>query len=378
MFSNLINFIQDYYNTKNPISLHEPKLLENESKFLNDALESGFVSSIGEYVDEFEKRLESYTQSEKAIVTMNGTSAIHASLILSGVTSSDIVITQALTFVATANAIKYCGAEPIFVDVDIDTMGLSPDALSLWLNENVFIDDQEIPRLNGSLKRIGACLPMHTFGHPCAITKIVEICNLWNIAVIEDAAESLGSSYLSKHTGTFGLLGTLSFNGNKIITSGGGGAILTNTSLGEKAKHLTTTAKINHKYEFLHDVVGYNYRMPNINAALGCAQLESLESFVLEKRELARKYQEVLNGSSLTFFEEPNGARSNYWLNSVICEDKNQRDHLLKETHDNLILSRPIWTLMTDLPMYNSCLSDDLKNSKWLCERVVNLPSSIR
>jgi dTDP-4-amino-4,6-dideoxygalactose transaminase len=288
-----------------------------------------------------------------------------------------LVITQSLTFVATCNAIKYIGADPVFIDVDRHTLGLSAKALGLWLDENAVIDDDGICRDKLENRIIRACVPMHTFGHPVDLDGLLKLTKIWKIALVEDAAESLGSFYKDQHTGTFGEVGTLSFNGNKIITTGGGGMILSDQAAGKRAKHLTTTAKKPHPYEYVHDEVGYNYRMPNLNAALGLAQLEMLESFVTAKRSLASFYDSLLLNSNLLFVREPPNCRSNYWLNAVICEDRSHRDHLLKITNTQRIMTRPIWTLMSHLDMYKECRRGDLETSEWLEARVVNLPSSV-
>ncbi|GKW49722.1 aminotransferase DegT [Halomonas sp. NCCP-2165] len=322
--------------------------------------------------------MATYTGSPGAVATVNGTAALHLALRLVGVVPGDYVITQPLTFVATCNAIAYCGAIPIFVDVDHHTLGLSPTALAAWLDEHAYRDDQGQCRSRNDHAAIRACLPMHTFGHPADLGGLVRICEEWGIALVEDAAESLGSTYHGRHTGTFGVLGTLSFNGNKVITTGGGGMILASEALAKRAKHLTTTAKQPHTYEYVHDELGYNYRLPNLNAALGCAQLEQLEAFIAEKRQLADNYARCLAGSGLTFVTEPDGCRSNYWLNAVICSDRAQRDKLLKVTNDQGVMTRPIWQLMNRLPMYTSAPAGNLANALWLEERVVNLPSGIR
>ena len=378
MEKELISLIRDYYKSNDFIPLHVPRFVGNEGKFVQKTIESTFVSSVGKYVDQFESDIASFTQSPSAIAVMNGTAALHIALETAGVKNKDFVITQALTFVATCNAISYCGADPIFIDVDLDTLGLSPKALKLWLEENAFIDDEGLCRTFQDKRKISACLPMHTFGHPVKITELIDVCTNWNIPIVEDAAESLGSYYKGQHTGTYGLLGTLSFNGNKIITTGGGGMVLTNKVIGKEIKHLTTTAKKPHAYEFYHDRVGYNYRMPNLNAALGCAQLEMLNTFLSKKRDLAMIYMNHFIGNDeYIYFKEPQDCQSNYWLNTLICNSKDSRDKLLKITNKNNIMTRPIWTLMTNLPMYKNCISGDLKNSFFLEERVVNLPSSV-
>ena len=377
MFENFINFIQETYKTKDFIPLHEPRFAGNEKKYLNECIDSTFVSSVGKFVDEFEEKIASYTGAKYAIATSNGTSALHISLLLADVERNDEVITQPLNFVATCNAISYCGAQPIFIDVDKDTMGLSPSALKYFLENQTTVKNQQCIN-NKTGKAIKACVPMHTFGHPCRIDEIKVICDKYNIFLIEDAAESVGSFYKDKHTGNFGHVGVMSFNGNKIITSGGGGCIVTNDKmLASKAKHLTTTAKVPHKWDFYHDMVGYNYRMPNLNAALLVAQLESLDNFLDKKRKLAGTYEEFFKTVDYVFVKEPVKCKSNYWLNSIILKNKYQRDEFLNETNSQGVMTRPIWTLMNKLPMFKHIQCDDLKNSKWLEDRVVNIPSSV-
>ena len=376
MFENLINFIQETHKTKDFIPLHEPKFVGNEKRYLNECIDSTFVSSVGKFVDEFEEKIANYTGAKYAIATSNGTSALHISLILANVGQSDEVITQPLTFVATCNAISYCGANPVFVDVDRDTIGLSPYALKYFLENNTSIIDQQCIN-NNTGKVIKACVPMHTFGHPCRIDEIKDICDKYYIFLIEDAAESVGSLYKDKHTGTFGQVGVMSFNGNKIITAGGGGCIVTNDkAIAKKAKHLTTTAKAPHKLDFYHDMVGYNYRMPNLNAALLVAQLENLDSFIDSKRKLAKIYKDFFNGTDYFFIKEIFESRSNYWLNSILLKNKQQRDEFLDETNSSGIMTRPIWILMNKLPMFRRAQCGNLKNSEWLEDRVVNIPSS--
>lgn len=373
----LINFIRDYYSTNDVIPLHAPVFVGAEEKYVVDTIRSTFVSSVGEFVNRFENDMAAYLGCDSAVTTVNGTAALHIALKLVGVEAGDLVITQSLTFVATCNAIKYIGADPVFIDVDRHTLGLSAKALGLWLDENAVIDDDGICRDKLENRIIRACVPMHTFGHPVDLDGLLKLTKIWKIALIEDAAESLGSFYKDQHTGTFGEVGTLSFNGNKIITTGGGGMILSDQAAGKRAKHLTTTAKKPHPYEYVHDEVGYNYRMPNLNAALGLAQLEMLESFVTAKRSLASFYDSLLLNSNLLFVREPPNCRSNYWLNAVICEDRSHRDHLLKITNTQRIMTRPIWTLMSHLDMYKECRRGDLETSEWLEARVVNLPSSV-
>lgn len=378
MIDSLICFIRGYYQTDDYIPLHAPLFAGREKELVTDTIDSTFVSSVGKHVDCFERGISSYTSSPGAVATVNGTSALHIALKMAGVEAGDLVVTQPLTFVATCNAIVYCNAEPVFVDVDRQTLGLSPHALEAWLQEHARMDDGGgLCRAHSDNRIIRACLPMHTFGHPADLDGLMDVCKRWNLALVEDAAESLGSFYRGRHTGTFGLLGTLSFNGNKIITTGGGGMILAGEELASRARHLTTTAKRPHPYEYVHDEVGYNYRLPNLNAALGCAQLEQLERFIASKRQLAACYAEHLKNSELEFITEPPDCRSNYWLNAVICQDRQHRDALLKATNEAGVMTRPIWALMNHLPMYAHCRKGPLANSEWLEARVVNLPSSV-
>jgi perosamine synthetase len=376
MFESEIKFIRNLYSKSERISLHEPKFFGNEKKYLNECIDSTFVSSVGKFVDTFESKIAKYTGSKYAVATSNGTSAIHIALLASNVSKGDEVITQPLTFVATCNAITYCGASPIFVDVDISTMGLSPESLIKFLKNNAVIkDNQCINKITGN--KIKACLPMHTFGHPCKIDEIKLICENYNIKLIEDAAESVGSFFHGKHTGTYGSIGAFSFNGNKIITGGGGGCIITDDEdLALKAKHLSTTAKIPHQWEYKHDAVGYNYRMPNINAALLVAQLENLEIFLLSKRKIATAYRDFFIDKAYDFMEEPLNSKSNYWLNTIIFNNKSQRDLFLKETNLKGIQTRPVWGLMNKLNMYQNAHCEKLNNAEWLEKRIVNIPSS--
>lgn len=377
MFKDVIDFIQEIYQSKNFISLHEPKFIGNEKKYLNECINSTFVSSVGKFVDKFEKKMANYLDSKYVIATSNGTAALHISLILADVKKDNEVITQPLNFVALCNSISYCGAKPIFVDVDRDTMGLSPNALSNFLEKNTTINKHKQCINNKTGRVIKACVPMHSYGHPCVIDKIKKICKKYYIFLIEDAAESIGSKYKNKYTGTFGKLGVISFNGNKIITAGGGGCIITNDrTLAKKAKHLSTTAKLSHKWDFKHDMIGYNYRMPNLNAALLLAQLENLNKFLASKRKLANQYKKFFKSLDYNFFKEPKNSKSNYWLNCIILKSKIQRDLFLKETNSKGIMTRPIWTLMNKLPMFKQSQSGNLKNAYWLSQRIVNLPSS--
>lgn len=379
MYKKLIIFIREWYQTDQYIPLHEPRFKEIDREYVLDAIDSTFVSSVGEYVNRFERDLAAYLNVKRAVVTVNGTAALQVALRLSGVKAGDEVITQPLTFVATVNAISYNNANPIFIDVNRDTLGLCPDALEKFLDQNA--EKKGTSTFNKTTgNRIAAIVPMHTFGHPCRMNRLIDITSQWNIPVVEDAAESLGSMISTRHCGTFGETGALSFNGNKIITCGGGGAIITNdNSLADRAKHLTTTAKVTHQWEYVHDELGYNYRMPNLNAALACAQLEQLDKILSEKRKLANAYNEFFREIVwCDFLKEPDGCHSNYWLNAVITKNKKQRDDLLTATNDIGIMTRPIWQLMPDLKIYKHCQKGDLKNALWLQDRVVNLPSSTR
>jgi aminotransferase in exopolysaccharide biosynthesis len=377
-FKNTIEFIKNKFSTNELIPLHAPIFKGKEHEYVLDTLNSTFVSSVGAFVVRAELMLANISQTQKAVAVVNGTSGLHLALELVGVNSGDEVITQALTFVATANAIAYTGAEPVFLDVDYDTMGLSPDAVRAFLE--TFGEKRESGTFNKKTgKRIAACVPMHTFGFPVRIEELVEICRSWNIPVVEDAAESLGSLVKDKHTGSFGDIGVFSFNGNKIVTAGGGGMLVTNNiELGNKAKHLSTTAKVPHAFEYFHDEIGYNYRMPNLNAALLCGQLEKLDFFLENKRELANQYQEFFHGSGIQFRSELPDTRANYWLMCIELDGKKDRDDFLKLTNEKGVMTRPIWTLMHKLPMFQHCYRDEQRHAEKLEERIVNLPSSVR
>lgn len=377
-YNNIISFIRKLYNEpKEFIPLHAPTFIGNEKKYLNECIDSTFVSSVGIFVDRFEEMIADYTSVKKAIVTVNGTNAIHLALLSVGVDSNSEVITQPLTFIATINAIAYTGAKPVFVDVDLDTMGMSPKALRKWLETNVEMRLNHPYNINTN-KRISAILPMHTFGHPCRVDEIAKICNKYNIPLVEDAAESLGSFYKGKHTGTFGKLGVISFNGNKTITTGGGGILLTNDEkLGNHLKHITTQAKITHPWEYDHDYVGYNYRMPNINAAIGVAQMEKIEDILSSKRQIAKEYESFFSDSKIKYITEPKESISNYWLNTILLESKKERDNFLKFSNDNGVMTRPVWKLMNKLEIFKDYQFGDLSNSEYLEDRIVNIPSSV-
>ena len=378
IYKSVVDFIQELYQTKDFIPLHEPKFIGNEKKYVNEAIDSTFVSSVGKYVTEFEEKLAKFVGAKYAIATSNGTSALHIGLKLVGVDENSEVITQPLTFIATANAIAYCNAKPIFVDVDRDTLGLSAKKLEEFLTASTYMNDAGECINTKTKKVIKACVPMHTFGHACKIEEIVNICDKYNIAVVEDAAESLGTYYKGQHTGTFGKVGIFSFNGNKVITTGGGGMIVTDDeALAKRAKHITTTAKVPHPYEYIHDEVGYNYRLTNLAAALGVAQMESLLLFVEKQRALATQYQEFFKDSELEFISEPKHSTSNYWLNAVILKDRETRDAFLKYTNDHGVMTRSIWRLMNKLEMFKDAQCGDLSNAEWLEDRIVNISSTV-
>ena len=379
MYKQTIDFIKGWYGGADFVPLSVPKFIGNEKKYLDECIDTTFVSSVGKFVDRFENDMAVYTGAKKAVVCVSGTNALHMAMMLVGVERDDEVLTQALTFIATCNAISYIGAHPVFLDVDKTTMGLSPDAVKAWLVKNAEIRNGQCYNKNTG-RRVKACVPMHTFGHPVRIEELAAICAEWHIELVEDAAESIGSKYKGKHTGLFGKVGALSFNGNKTITTGGGGMLLfMNEELGALAKHLTTQAKVPHRWEFKHDHIGYNYRMPNINAALGCAQLEHLDEFIADKRETAKAYAEFFkNMDGIEFFTEPENSFSNYWLNVVILPDHDKQLEFLQETNDKGVMTRPIWELMNRLPMFENCEHDSLVNTIWFADRVVNIPSSVR
>ena len=366
-------------NKTKPIALHAPSFQGNEWAYVKECIDTGWVSSVGSYVDRFERDLAEVTGVKRAIATVNGTAALHVSFLLAGVEPGDEVLTPALTFIATTNAVSYCGATPHFVDSELRTLGMDPVTLNDYLNEVAEVR-REACFNKKTGRRIRAVAPMHTFGHPIDIDAMMDICNRFNIALVEDAAESLGSYYRGRHTGQWGKVSALSFNGNKIVTTGGGGAILTNDEkLGTLAKHLTTTAKLPHRWEFNHDRIGFNYRLPNINAALGCAQLEQLSRFVEQKRMLTKRYiDEFKEISGVSIFQEQTFARSNYWLNAMLLdpEQRNARDMLLQKMNDNKIQARPAWTLMYRMPMYRQCPRMECPVAEDISDRLINIPSS--
>ena len=378
MYKEFVHFVRELYRTNDFIPLHAPQFRGNEKEYLLDTIDSTFVSSVGAYVDQFEERVAEYTGAKYAIATVNGTAALHIALKLAGVEPNTEVITQSLTFVATCNVIRHCQAEPVFVDVDLETMGLSPDSLVAFLDEHAEIRDDGNCWNKTSNNKITACLPMHTFGFPVRLDEISKICQQYQIPLVEDAAESLGSFYKEQHTGILGKTAAISFNGNKIITTGGGGMVLTNDAgTAKRAKHITTTAKVPHKWAFEHDEVGYNYRLPNLNAALGVAQMESLPGFVSEKRDLAAAYQRWGSENGMQFAQQPIHTQANYWLNSIVTEDQQSRDEWLQQTNELGVMTRPAWTPMHLLEINKGAVSADMSTTVYLYDRLINVPSSV-
>lgn len=378
-FKKITDFIKGLFPDSEKIPLHAPLFIGNEKKYVIETIDSTYVSSVGSFVNRFEEMMCEITGAKYAIAIVNGTSALHLSMILAGVEDKNEVLSQSLTFIATCNAISYLKATPVFIDIDKDTLGMSPSSLLNFLEQYSEIKKDGFTYNKQTGKRIKACVPMHTFGFPCRIDEISKICKQYNIVLIEDAAESIGSYHQEIHTGLFGLMGTFSFNGNKTVTCGGGGAIITNDAeIARKAKHLSTQAKVSHPWSFIHDEIGFNYRMPNINAALACAQLEQLNLFVENKRMLAKQYAQFFDQNNLQYVKEINGAKANFWLNTLILESGEERDLFLEFTNSNGVMSRPVWNLMHTLPMFENCFKTDLSNSIWIADRLVNIPSSVR
>lgn len=378
MYNDIIGFIKKLYPGQDFVPLHAPLFQGNEKKYVNDCIDSTYVSSVGEYVNKFEDMMCKYTGAKYAIATTNGTSALHMALILVGVERDSEVLTQALTFVATANAISYIGASSVFVDSAKDNLGMCPASLEQFLSENAEILEKHSINKK-TKKRLAACVPMHVFGNPVDMDEIKRVCIEYKIPLVEDAAESLGSFYKNEHTGLKGDVGILSFNGNKIVTCGGGGMIITNNeALAKRAKYLTTTAKRPHKWEFFHDEIGYNYRLPNLNAAMACAQMESLDFFIENKRETAAQYKKFFKDMEIKFLDESKNTQSNFWLNAVQFKTLKERDEFLQLSNDNGVMTRPIWRLMTELPTFANSQKTSLVNAEHYCNTVVNIPSSVR
>lgn len=378
IFDDFILLVKNLFPNKNMIPLHEPLFIGLEKKYLVDCLNSTFVSSIGSYVSEFENSIKKYTGSKYAVATVNGTSALHIALKVCGVSKGTEVLTQSLTFVATCNAISYCGAKPVFIDVNKHNLSMCPISLENFLLKNTEIDKYGRCINKVTKNIISACLPVHTYGLVADVKEINRICNLYHVNLVEDAAESLGSFKDGVHTGNDGKMSAISFNGNKILTTGGGGMILTNDSkLADQARHLTTTARIKNTSNIEHSDIGYNYRMPNINAALGLGQVTNLHQFVKSKRLLAKKYQLWGNKNSIEFLTEAKGTKSNYWLNTIMLKDNEERDYFLDLSNRNNINSRPAWTPMHMQDIYKDCFYENLENTEWSFQRVVNVPSSV-
>lgn len=376
-YQSTVDFVRSLYGTKDFIPLHAPIFIGREKEYMNECIDSTFVSYVGRFVGLFEEQTAAFTGARFAVATVNGTAALHIALILAGVKDNDEVISPALTFVATANAIAYCRAYPLFADCNKDTLGLDPVKLGEWLSENAEVHDDGFCYNRNTGRRISCCVPMHTFGHAVQMDELMTVCNEFSIPVVEDTAESLGSYYKGQHTGLKGKLGILSYNGNKTITTGGGGMIITNDEeLAKRAKHMTTTAKVPHRWEFVHDEIGYNYRMTNVSAAIGVAQMENVQKYLDSKRKIAAAYQKFFAGSEITFFHERDFCKSNYWLNVVLLKSRDERDKFLTFTNDNGVMTRPIWTLMNKLNMFTNCPAMNLEQSQWLEDRVVNVPSS--
>ena len=379
MKKKLCKKIKEIYNFERQIPLHEPIFGKEEKSILNDVIDSGFVSTSGEHIGIFEENIKKYTGASYAISVVNGTSALHLALRVLGVKRDDFVISQPLSFVATANSINYLGAEPIFTDIDPETLSLCPVALENWLEENATLGDSGECVHISSKRRIVGTIIMHTYGNPGYVVEIKKICKKWSLFLLEDAAESLGSFVGTKHSGTIGDIGIFSFNGNKIITCGGGGILVTNSQqLADSARHISTTAKIANSFASDHDAVGYNYRLPNINAALGIAQLNKLSAYLKDKRKIATIYQDFFFNTEFKFFSERKNTKSNYWLNTIICPNKSEMNELSKFLNKNQIYVRPAWKSSNILPMYSDCITDSLENLKRVQYKIINLPSSPR
>lgn len=376
-FDKLNSIIREVYQTNENVPLHRPFLYGCEKKFLNDSINSTFVSSHqGKYIDNFTKEISDFVGSNEISLTINGTSGLHTILLASNIKKNDLVLTQPLTYVATCNAIKYTQAEPVFIDISREHLSLDPITLEDWLYSNAYVDNNKICREKKTRKKIAACVGVNTFGMPADLNNLKKVCNKWNILFIEDAAESFGSYYKGIHTGTIGDAGFFSFNGNKIITTGGGGAIVGKKSIIKKAKHLINIAKVPNTY-FFHDSVGYNYRMPNLNAALGLAQIKNINKFINAKRKLAKIYFNFFDSIGIEVFKEPKNCKSNFWLNTIFLNSKKERSLFLKETNKRGILTRPSWDLMNTLPQFKNCKKSKLDVAKAVSNLILNIPSGV-
>ena len=371
-----VTFIRGLYGTDGPIPLHAPVFVGNEKTYLAECIDTTFVSYVGKFVERFEQAVKEYTGAKHAVACSSGTAALHMALYTAGVKPGDLVLMPALTFVATANAVRYCQADQLFIDTDRDTLGFDMAQLTEYLRSRTQrradgVYDNETGR------RIGACMPVHLFGHVANLDELVALCGDHGITLIEDSAEAMGSFYKGRHAGTFGRIGVLSFNGNKTITTGGGGMVITDDeAIAKRVRHITTTAKVPHRWEFVHDEVGYNYRLTNVNAAIGVAQMEQLDRYIESKRAIAAKYAAFFEGGPARHVAEPTGCQSNYWLNAVLLADRAERDAFLTITNDHGVMTRPAWTLMNKLPMYADCPALPLEGAQWLEDRLVNLPST--
>lgn len=374
----LFELIRQLYDTSDFVPLHAPQFTGNEKNYLLNCIDSGYVSSVGEYVSAFEHQIARYTEHDAAVACVTGTAGLQAALHLAGVKANDLVITQSLSFIATCNAIHYLGASPVFVDIDEKTLGLSPKAMAEWLDANAYIDDDHVCRDKRNSRAIKACLPMHTFGHSVESKEIRRLCDIWNLIYIDDMAEALGSRYQEQHSGQSSRFSVLSFNGNKVITTGGGGMVLCSQADATKLKYLTTTAKQPHPYEYIHEEVGYNFRMPNLNAALGLAQLERLPELLANKRQISQEYKQFCERQGLEFVDEPEYCQSNFWLNGIICESESQRTAILEAALAEDIMLRPVWRPIHTLAPYRHCDKGDLSCTEKMGRTLLNLPSSAR
>lgn len=379
MFEAFVHWVRKYYQRpEGIIHLHESLITENDYNYIKDCLNSRIVSSVGSYVDQLEQRICKFTNASYAVATINGTSALHISLLLAGVQPGELVITTPFTYVATGNAILYTGADPLFLDIDRQTLGLSPKKLNDFLDKGTFrkSDGHRYHKVSG--KRIAACLPVHAFGHPAAMEEITSTCSGFHIPVIEDAAEALGSWYKNKHAGTWGLAGIFSFNGNKLITSGGGGMIVTqHQEFAAQALHLTTQARIKENYGYFHDYLGYNYRMPNLNAALGCAQMDNVDSILQKTAHLTEAYRKFFQPYGVSVIKAPLHADSNYWMQAIMLKSEEERDNFVQYTNEQEVHTRPAWQLLHRFPMFASCFCDELENAEYIEKHVACLPSTV-
>jgi len=374
----ITSYIKNLYPNQNTVLLHCPEFIGNEIKYLAECIDTKYVSYVGRFVVDMENKIKEITGAKNAVALVNGTSALHMLLLAIGIEPGDEIITQSLSFVATSAAIVHAQATPIFVDVEHNTLGMSPESLHKFLDKYAEIKNGKCINKK-TRKQIKTIIPMHTFGHPVRIDEIQKICDEYSLLLIEDSAESLGSFYKGKHTGTFGKAGIFSFNGNKLATTGGGGMVITDDeTIANRIRYISTTAKRPHRWEFYHDEVGYNLRMPSLNAAVGLAQLEYLDKMLENKRETAHLYQKFFDTTGIKFITEPDNAKSNYWLNAILFDDRKQRDEFLEYSNDNGVQTRPAWALLHTLPPYQHCQHTETPNAEYIVDRLVNIPSSVR